>query len=57
MVKQIPGGTAKKYLIYHNLKNKSRIKERPVFGILLLKSRPFVPVVWKTPRTAVPVRA
>ena len=28
MVKQIPGGTAKKYLIYHNSKNNSRSKER-----------------------------
>ena len=29
MVKQIPGGgTAKKYLIYHNSRNKSRSKER-----------------------------
>ena len=28
MVKQIPAGTAKKYLIYHNSRNKSRSKER-----------------------------
>ena len=28
MVKQIPGGTAKKYLIYHNSRNNSRSKER-----------------------------
>ena len=28
MVKQILGGTAKKYLIYHNSRNKSRSKER-----------------------------
>ena len=28
MVNQIPGGTAKKYLIYHNSRNNSRSKER-----------------------------